>query len=417
MLGNDESKQQSSIREFFFKQPRVKNTAKNKCVRPCPRPAPSQSSDKKTPATDVAPTAASTENNPSNASPASTVEQRAMTVSPSSVVNEQPLAQESYQSTGGICSRNNSNKECSESKIRNNNTNTNKKQRKFQQLYLDFGQRNFGQQTVCPICGMLYVHGVEEDSKEHERICKEIREGVVFHFQHKACRVVTDFGGKCSIASGGRSGATKESTAANDGGYIVEVRPSDSYALRQKVSTVMAIVDKELGFAQESALSRESNTSRTGSPQNVCEKQSGGKKGRPAPTVFLYIRQKRVVGMVAAEVTRQAYRLLSVDNIQDRNSKQHHRQQYAQHERSTQAYRCMIGIHKLWVHSKARNQSIATRLVSSARARMVFGTVVPASLVAFSSPTEAGARFAQTYVRNETGSNETLVLVYDLPIT
>ena len=77
----------------------------------------------------------------------------------------------------------------------------------------------------------------------------------------------------------------------------------------------------------------------------------------------------------------------------------------------------MIGIHKLWVHSKARNQSIATRLVSSARARMVFGTIVPANLVAFSSPTEAGARFAQTYVRNETGSPETPVLVYDLPTT
>ena len=48
------------------------------------------------------------------------------------------------------------------------------------QLYLDFGQVNFAKQIVCPGCGMLYVHGVEEDRESHETICKEYNEGVSF---------------------------------------------------------------------------------------------------------------------------------------------------------------------------------------------------------------------------------------------
>ena len=386
VLGDEESKQQSSIREFFSKAPRVnRNTTRNIGSRP--RPALPQSAKKQ------APVAASSVKTPSQTTATATTVHRVMTVTPSSVAKP-PTSQEE-------CTNSSSNQ-------RSKPPYNNNKQRKFQQLYLDLGQRNFGKQTVCNICGMLFVHGVEEDAKEHERICKEIREGVAFQFQRKACRVVADFGG--TIAS---RGVDKAAIATNDGGYIVEVRPSDSYALRQKASAVMAIVDKELGFAQASALSPSNND--TGD-----KKQAIRTNGRPTPTVYLYIRQKKVVGMVSAEVTRQAYRLLSVENKNyDTGSKEQRQQHrnYPQHERSTQTYRSMIGIHKLWVHSKVRNQSIATRMVSSARARMVFGTVVPANLVAFSSPTEAGARFAQTYVHNETGSQDTPVLVYDLPIT
>jgi hypothetical protein len=82
----------------------------------------------------------------------------------------------------------------------------------------------------------------------------------------------------------------------------------------------------------------------------------------------------------------------------------------------------MLGIHKIWVHSKVRKQSIATRLIDAARTRMVFGTVVPAELVAFSSPTEAGAQFAVKYLLSQwqgcsaTKKEAPVLLVYDLPL-
>jgi hypothetical protein len=47
-----------------------------------------------------------------------------------------------------------------------------------QQLYLDFGQRNFGQAIICSTCGMLFVHGVETDLQRHMSICQNYTDGV-----------------------------------------------------------------------------------------------------------------------------------------------------------------------------------------------------------------------------------------------
>lgn len=266
----------------------------------------------------------------------------------------------------------------------NTNNHKKKKQTKLQQLYLDLGQSSFGKQTVCQICGMLYVHGVAEDAKEHEKICRDYRDGVSFHMKLSSCRVVAEYD---SPLSGRDEGETERAC-------ILEVRPFDSYALRQKVKQVTAIVDKELGHVDES----------------TCRSQHENKKPSSKPattpkTIFLYILKKRVVGMVSVEVVNQGYKLLMREDGQ-------------QQTRSTQPSRAMIGIHKLWVHSKVRKQKTASRLVDTARARMVFGTVVPPQFVAFSSPTEAGARFAQSYLQHECVSTaqDACVLVYDLQL-
>jgi zinc-finger of acetyl-transferase ESCO len=53
--------------------------------------------------------------------------------------------------------------------------------RQYQQLFLDFGQRDFAEQQFCALCGMMVVHGVEEDIRQHEKICSEYKLGVPFH--------------------------------------------------------------------------------------------------------------------------------------------------------------------------------------------------------------------------------------------
>jgi len=54
--------------------------------------------------------------------------------------------------------------------------------KKYQQLYLDFGQRDFAKRILCEICGMMYVHGVAEDIQQHQAICKDYVQGVPFCF-------------------------------------------------------------------------------------------------------------------------------------------------------------------------------------------------------------------------------------------
>lgn len=50
----------------------------------------------------------------------------------------------------------------------------------LEQTYLDLGQVDFGKRTICQTCGMLYVHGLNEDSKQHSRICMDYMKGVPF---------------------------------------------------------------------------------------------------------------------------------------------------------------------------------------------------------------------------------------------
>jgi zinc-finger of acetyl-transferase ESCO len=47
-----------------------------------------------------------------------------------------------------------------------------------QQLYLDFGQRNFATPIICATCGMLVVHGVAADVQRHESVCRNYQEGI-----------------------------------------------------------------------------------------------------------------------------------------------------------------------------------------------------------------------------------------------
>lgn len=56
-------------------------------------------------------------------------------------------------------------------------TNTVKRQ-KLEQMYLDLGQRDFGKHMHCHTCGMMYVHGVEEDAVAHAKVCDDFQHGV-----------------------------------------------------------------------------------------------------------------------------------------------------------------------------------------------------------------------------------------------
>ena len=141
---------------------------------------------------------------------------------------------------------------------------------------------------------------------------------------------------------------------------ISQIRPTDPPALKRKFSKVQAIVDKELDFCAGK------DTPRTG---------------------YLYIRNRRVVGMLLAEPIRRAHPL--------------------QNSNQSTPRKAALGVYQLWVHANFRQQKIASQLVTTAREKMVFGWVVPVAEVAFSSPTQAGMAFAQRYTQ---GSE---VLVYD----
>ena len=157
-----------------------------------------------------------------------------------------------------------------------------------------------------------------------------------------------------------------------------QIRPSDSYDLRQKLKRVESIVNIDLGFVV-------SNDDETVASEK---------------TAYLFLRDRRVLGMATAEIIKRAF-VLNKSLSGDRSNK---------------SQKAMVGIHKIWVHCKSRKQGVASMLVDTIRSKFIYGFMVPVQMLAFSSPTQAGADFANQYCNSDDdskGGGGGGVLVYD----
>eukprot|EP00574_Skeletonema_japonicum_P008491 CAMPEP_0201722986 /NCGR_PEP_ID=MMETSP0593-20130828/7166_1 /ASSEMBLY_ACC=CAM_ASM_000672 /TAXON_ID=267983 /ORGANISM="Skeletonema japonicum, Strain CCMP2506" /LENGTH=540 /DNA_ID=CAMNT_0048214013 /DNA_START=9 /DNA_END=1631 /DNA_ORIENTATION=- len=264
-----------------------------------------------------------------------------------------------------------------------------KKNSNQQQLFLDFGQSSFGKRTVCSICGMMRVHGVAEDDIQHAKICKDYKEGVTC-LGWKNERQVEEFFG---------SSTTKK---WND--RILEVREGDALQHRKKVLDVKRIVDGELGFAVSSSGGGRGD----GDDVEVEEDPLNGL------TSYLYVSNKRIVGLLLVKRIQRAYQVVvpkhtnTKTNDNSNNKANDVSSSSFSISRSLKPSRALLGVHQIWVHSSHRNKGIASKLVTAARDHLIFGMMVPLELVAFSSPTMEGLRFAKSYLGVERP------LVYDI---
>ena len=239
------------------------------------------------------------------------------------------------------------------------------KQASSNQLFLDFGQNSFGKQTVCNICGMLRVHGLDEDSQQHDKICKDYKEGVSC-MGWKNERSVVTFG-------------------KHD--RILEVRPDDAQQHKKKVVEVKKIVDIELGFASSS-----SSSNRIDEDENDDTNM----------TSYMYISKKRVVGLLKVKRIQRAYELLPPNKEEEKGKGN------SSISRSLKPSKALLGVHQIWVHKSHRQRGIASKLVTAARDHLIFGMMIPLELVAFSSPTDEGLVFAKGYTASDTP------LIYDI---
>ena len=214
---------------------------------------------------------------------------------------------------------------------------------------------------------MLRVHGLDEDAQQHDKICKDYKEGVSC-MGWKNERSVVTFG-------------------KHD--RILEVRPDDAQQHKRKVVEVKKIVDIELGFASSST-----SSNRIDEDENDNDDAS--------MTSYMYISKKRVVGLLMVKRIQRAYELLP-PNKEEEESKGN-----SSISRSLKPSKALLGVHQIWVHKSHRQRGIASKLVTAARDHLIFGMMVPLELVAFSSPTDEGLVFAKGYTASDTP------LIYDI---
>ncbi|TYZ58039.1 hypothetical protein PybrP1_002883 [[Pythium] brassicae (nom. inval.)] len=133
---------------------------------------------------------------------------------------------------------------------------------------------------------------------------------------------------------------------------IIEIRREDSPARVKKLLEVKLLLDDALGFVDEEQFLQRSS--------------------------FLFVQGKQIVGCVTVDRVDHAFAL-------DPDAS---------------------GL-LLWVHPSFRGKKIATRLVNSARDKLIYGMQIATHQVAFAQPTKDGLAFARSYV----APGE--VLVYD----
>lgn len=131
-------------------------------------------------------------------------------------------------------------------------------------------------------------------------------------------------------------------------------------------------------------------------------------------TAYLFVQEKHVVGLVLVEAIDKAYPVLPPRQQVKSSGGCSTSETQVSIEHSTKSVKAKLGIVQLWVHARFRRQGIATRLITAARERFVFGWIIPQNQIAFSSPTAGGLCFARKYQQVKDIKNESAtVLVYD----
>ena len=246
------------------------------------------------------------------------------------------------------------------------------------QMQLDLGGN--GRQT-CSACGMDYIPSNGEDAALHRKFHVRRVGGV------DVSRAFVDRAAAAAAETRVWSGA--------DGSFIAAVGRSDAPALRNKAVEVLQLVNAELGAAPMAAqaLWGPAHAHERRQSHGPAQSRKCARAAADGYKVFLYVRGSKCVGACVAERIREAFSVLDAGGDASSSSL----------SVGAAAAPAVLGVSRIWTSNVHRRAGIATALLDAARARFVYGMTVPKHSVAFSQPTESGARLARSWFGQDTG--------------
>ncbi|ORY00913.1 hypothetical protein K493DRAFT_335140 [Basidiobolus meristosporus CBS 931.73] len=236
------------------------------------------------------------------------------------------------------------------------------KKPRFQQLFLELGQKNFGLIT-CPECKMQYSRGQEDDDAFHDKYHRAVIAGIEYpHYKNE------------TVAS--RCNGNDES--------IVVVSKSSSPFEKRKLQEILEIVNTELGCPTVS------------DSRLDCSK------------IYLYVKNKKVVGCVVTESISHAFKVnpdIEHEHIEDCNDDNQLRSGGSVESSSImisdQRVSAICGIHRLWISRRYRGSGVARKLLDCVRKTFLYGCNLNLDDLAFTQPTRSGKKFAEKYFKTK----------------
>ncbi|KZC13704.1 N-acetyltransferase ESCO1 [Dufourea novaeangliae] len=210
--------------------------------------------------------------------------------------------------------------------------------RNVNQYQLDAGQKNFGA-TQCTECGVVYQIGDPIDENAH----------LNYHNNRKSLKF---------------SGWKTERVIMDDPlriSRVILVEPNDPKQCWNKIADVLAYVNRDLGLPDTKLSDFEHKK------------------------VYLYVRDKTVLGVLVAEHITTAHRmipeLLELDCC------------------TAESTPAKCGIDIVWTDMNHRRQGIASKLLDTLRPHFLYGYVMSVDDIAFSIPSPSGKKFAENYTK------------------
>ncbi|EME39753.1 hypothetical protein DOTSEDRAFT_91148 [Dothistroma septosporum NZE10] len=238
------------------------------------------------------------------------------------------------------------------------------------QMQMSLGQEV---QKKCKQCGMEYTASSIEDRRLHDKFHKQNTEGYDV--------------GKNFVAQTDR---TLQLKVKSDGDAILRVNCFDKHHRQKKAQAALEIVQRELGAVPIPEVEIWGKEATKAGVSNCLQ---------PKFDAFMYVREGKCIGYCLTEHIEEAFESALAAL---RARKQCAAQELAEAEQnpiklSPTTSPAVMGISRIWTSSTHRGQGIAKSLLDIAVSAYNVKEIESKDQVAFSQPTESGAKLARRW--------------------
>ena len=255
------------------------------------------------------------------------------------------------------------------------------------QMRIDLGENP---RKTCQQCGMEYVPTNSEDAALH-------------HDFHHMDSTGIEVGPVLMRDPATRLIAPKNGTLGDNEAVLMVDRQS-SAGTRKKIKKILDIVNTELSAAQiddESLWGNIDPGSRISSKRKTRNQQADA-SGAQFKT-FVYLMGDKCIGVCLVQKISFGYKVVGPSVEECKLMDNSARAQSSSISISNRPEVALLGIMRIWTSRSFRQQGIAGTLLDCARRHFFYGLEVTKDLVAFSQPTESGAKLAKRWYGTETG--------------
>ena len=255
------------------------------------------------------------------------------------------------------------------------------------QTRIDLGENP---RKTCAQCGMEYVPTNSEDAALH-------------HDFHHMDNTGIEVGPMLMRDPATRLIAPKKGTLGHSEAVLMVDRRS-SAGTRKKIKKILDIVNTELSAPQ---IDDEVLWGSIDPGHRISSKRKTGNE--PADGVgaqfkaFIYLTGDKCIGVCLVQKISLGYKVVepSVDECKHMDNSAHAQSSSISISNTPEA--ALLGVTRIWTSRSFRRRGIAEILLDCARRHFFYGLEVTKDLVAFSQPTESGAKLAKRWYGIETG--------------